>query len=84
MHANFIGGCLAGALNGMILNPLAAIRYHCWGEANPVLLDAARRMWRKSGTRGRPISPSRVRVRVRFRVRFGTWRPLNLCHMHNA
>lgn len=50
--ANFVAGCCAGAVNGVILNPMAAIRYHCWGEVNPKFGAAAMRVWRKAGVKG--------------------------------
>merc|ERR1711959_198321 len=41
----------AGACNGIILNPLSAVRYECWGKQNPKLVATAARMWSSGGAR---------------------------------
>ena len=47
--ANFCGGMLAGAVMGVVLNPISAVRYQCWGEKNPNFATTAYNMWRKNG-----------------------------------
>lgn len=45
-----LGGQAAGALNGVLLNPLALIKYHTWGaDDRRSLLRQARQMYRERG-----------------------------------
>ncbi|KAJ9453242.1 mitochondrial carrier protein [Diplonema papillatum] len=48
---NFSVGALAGALNGVLLNPMSAARYHAWGTDTTKFGVAAREMWQHGGCR---------------------------------
>ena len=44
-----LAGNTAGAINGLILNPLTAVKYQCWGYENASFWQTAKRMARKGG-----------------------------------
>jgi len=44
-------GTLAGSLNGMILNQLAAVKYYAWTKGDYALRQATREMFREGGIR---------------------------------
>lgn len=47
---SFIAGNAAGAINGLLLNPLSAVKYQCWGSGEPLpVLLVAKRMFADSG-----------------------------------
>jgi hypothetical protein len=70
----FISGILAGATNGMFMNPLSAIKYHMWGQvttgsaATASFYTAARQMFNKGGIR--PFMAGSVATILRD-VKFG-------------
>ena len=45
----FIAGNLAGAINGVILNPINAIKYHTWGHDKYHFSKTAVNMWKHGG-----------------------------------
>jgi hypothetical protein len=52
-YVSFTAGLLAGSLNGLIVNPLAAVKYHYWGTETGTenFLTTARQMLRNGGMR---------------------------------
>ena len=49
LKVHTLAGNTAGALNGLILNPLTAVKYQCWGHEKSSFWDTAARMARKGG-----------------------------------
>ena len=47
--AAWMAGNLAGAVNGIALNPASAIKYHTWGRDNASFWRTAQLMWRDGG-----------------------------------
>lgn len=45
----FLAGNLAGAINGIMLNPASAVKYQTWGQENSSFYATARLMWREGG-----------------------------------
>ena len=52
-YVAFMAGLMAGSLNGLIINPLAAVKYHYWGTetGRENFLSTASEMLRKGGPR---------------------------------
>lgn len=47
----FLAGNLAGAINGIMLNPASAVKYQTWGNERSSFYETARLMWRDGGIR---------------------------------
>eukprot|EP01126_Amoeba_proteus_P000650 TRINITY_DN10180_c0_g2_i1.p1 TRINITY_DN10180_c0_g2~~TRINITY_DN10180_c0_g2_i1.p1 ORF type:complete len:316 (+),score=51.00 TRINITY_DN10180_c0_g2_i1:80-949(+) len=48
----FMIGCTAGALNGMLLNQLAVVKYQAWNDRNGIsFLGAVRHLYKNGGTK---------------------------------
>jgi len=47
--APFLAGNLAGAINGIALNPASAVKYHTWGHEHSSFFRTAQLMWRDGG-----------------------------------
>ena len=47
--APFLAGNLAGAINGIALNPASAVKYHTWGHEQSSFFRTACLMWRDGG-----------------------------------
>jgi hypothetical protein len=77
--ANFVAGALAGAVNGVLLNPLSAVKFSTWGrdDAQRTFLTESREMFLRGGLRpfGNALLPSVLRD-VTFGAIFTTLRHL--------
>lgn len=48
---NFLAGNMAGAMNGLFLNPASAVKYHYWGSDRENFLQTAIHMYKTGGVR---------------------------------